>query len=481
MPRFRSFVQNRLARETKSKGGSIPCRRQYPSLDRKLEASSSRIGHKRKDEIASKITVTTQAAAAAAATEEVFVEQESVHTEFHFTAPQSNPSTCVEVRDGASLEYSSSSRMPHSQPSESFEAVESRDDEAYSINNEEDDVLGMEGPVDEEIRENLPLPDLVNFESNSDDDTVTNAEDPSQANEDESTIVTFLDTFSGSMVLDSNVAFLRSKEDIPRLESPKEERDVTVTYSAVSLETEGSDHGALARFLNLFRCTEDGSFENGDAYNAHPKTASRNLLEEARASKTNNTLRFVMASEKGKKASCIDKEEEEEEDQGVEGSPANRSCHESISSAFSSPSRRGRRSVRPKSPLSSDEEVDCMIEIAASNPQETNDPTDQIHELNPVADDVLLHQDHLADGEKREHGDEDDFLGSPPNRTSISSFSPVGPRSITTSCKGRVSPMILRDQDTSLPDNIPPMARLRYCSHIGGKYGLLVTKERCYV
>ena len=47
---------------------------------------------------------------------------------------------------------------------------------------------------------------------------------------------------------------------------------------------------------------------------------------------------------------------------------------------------------------------------------------------------------------------------------------------------GRDSPVILRDEQTQLPDNLPPMARLRYCSPVGGSlYGHFVTKERCYV
>lgn len=442
MPRFRSFVQHRLARETTGIGGSISTRRQFPSLDRKLRDRTKR---KKVVSLSSSISFAS----------------EKENTDEDNEKKLSECATGSKIgADPRPINQQSTSKILKSKSSQNVDIVESRDD----AGDEENETMELETPIDDELREKLSPPVSVT-KSQIEDDTPPVLHEPIETNEDESTILTVQETFSSFLVLDSNLAILRSKEEVLRVDSHEDAaREQTISFSVASVETEISDLGSLARFFRFFECAAEGWFEyeNGAILLQKEEPAK----EGEQASKPNNLRRYYMTGDK------IEEIKENYGD-GDDTSHNNRSI-ESISSAISSPSRRGRRSFRIKSP-SNEQEVDCMIEISAPEPK-TEDETFEGRKERNYSADLHSQQDLLDDSEKNEQEEENNASPSPEG------IAKTGFESVTTvPCSGRASPTVLRDQQTMLPDNLPPMARLRYCSHIGGKYGLLVTKERCYV
>jgi hypothetical protein len=450
MPRFRSFVQNRLARETSNKGGSTSSSRlQSPSLERRLG-----IPRHHKDKNALKSHVSQPA-------NEKFVK-DTMQPKSEDLHPASTEMIGLnEKRGPPPTQQSERNEASKAILTGKFEISESRDDDADDLD-DNDAALDVEVAIDKEIRENLSLPECVIKTLTDDDDSVTDIDEPIETIEDESTVMTFQETFSSSLVLDSNLAILRSKEEVQQNDEP----EIAVTFSATSADTEVSDLGLLARFFRLFHCTAEGSFEYKDEEDSLLKKSVANSAMDGihGASQANNLRRFYIAGDNAEeKGDTIPNTEEEKPHN-------NQSACESISSAFSSPSRRGRRTIRPKSPAN-DEEVDCMIEITASEqPEEENASSYLVAELQS-------HQNTSGDCEKNDRAEEHDAYLSLNNAPA-----PIFKAVVSTvPWTGRASPLVLRDPQTMLPDNLPPMARLRYCSHIGGKYSLLVTEGRCYV
>jgi hypothetical protein len=327
---------------------------------------------------------------------------------------------------------------------------------------------------EEELRDNPDTLDHALSKSNSQtaEGSVTDADESTAFFDDgESTMMTFQDTFSVSLVLDSHLAIFRSNEEMQREAEPDEEEAATTNYSVVTADSGVSDLAPLERFFKIFRCSEDDSFDkcNDDAKSV--RNENEVSEETTTATKSPAPQRFFMLGDETVRS---EQEASTSERSGGKDSTSG-NIQEEISSAFSSPSRRTYRSFMVSS-NSSDQEVDQMIEIAASDShivdnQKKEDSRDDVddfwqpqisvsndHDTNEEAPNVVLESVHSEN----------------PSKVTL-------PIKSLAHLSGRTSPVILRDQQTMLPDNLSPMARLRYCSHIGGRYSLLVTKERCYV
>ncbi|KAG7355881.1 hypothetical protein IV203_000567 [Nitzschia inconspicua] len=473
MPRFRSFIQSRLARETTGKGGSdSSIRRRFPSMDRKLGGGL----RKRKDDFSSMSDI-----AKANTAESIKKEIPKTRDQTELGEESIDESRII-VNDIAMFKDTDNFWTQDYNPVDDFEIEESRDD-VPNNSNDFDGVSDLEDPINQDTREKMLLPDNV-FKSQIEDDSVADGEERNETNhDDESTVMTFQDTFSISLILDSRLAISRSKEEVPRAESRAEGNDLAATDSRASVETGVWDLGALARLLRFVHCTGEDSFVPDDTPDLQKKSIPKNLLEEARASKTNNPQRYFMTGDKRVQIredfhsdgseklpnSGTEKIKEESCSDDFEKISNSRSTHESICSAFSSPSRRGRRTTRPKSPMSINREVDSMIEITGSDQKEEMDLQDHNNDTKHSSDlQYSISDKEVFDG-----------TGSSPDKKPRQDFDFSAYTTIPWT--GRSSPIILRDYQTMLPDNLAPMARLRYCSHISGKYGLLVTKERCYV
>jgi hypothetical protein len=330
-------------------------------------------------------------------------------------------------------------------------------------NDEGDDdcpAVYFEDPFNDEIRDEFP------------DDVEVDVDERVESVENESSAFLLQQAFSSSVVLDNVFVSVSSQEDIPRAESHNDERKVTTFSPVKSVEqTERSDLGSWERVVKLFRCAADGSFEVEEEFEGSldKDTTVDHYKEDndIQASKISHIRTYSIADDIT--------EESKDRQLDVDGtSRHDRSSHESISSALSNRSRRGQRSFKTKNP-SSEQEVDIIIEIAASQPERTKESSEGESKCT-VSADHLSHQ-HYLDYSKKIEVREEDATDVVPHDAVNCAFNSTN---MITSI-GRAPSIALRDQQTMFPDNLPPMARLRYFSHIGGKYGLLVTEERCYV
>jgi hypothetical protein len=315
--------------------------------------------------------------------------------------------------------------------------------------------LHLVGPIDE-IREQLS------------DDVGTEVDKPVEAVENELTALIVQKSFASSMVLENLLSILRSKNEFQRAESRNIESEVAISPPATFVDAGRSDWGSWERLLKLFHCAAEASFECND------ENLEKGIIVGQDEEDNDNQALKISSLRKF----CIshDRIDENKEWQATTETTFrhDRGTNVSIFSALSNRSRRGRRSFRTKS-RSINQEVDSMIEIAVSHPERKIESSEGSNHKK-IPSDIQSHQYLLNHSEKNEIVEEDDadFVPCTALKRAFNSITMVP-------STGHISPIIIHDQQTMLPDNLPPMARLRYFSHIGGKCGLLVTQERCYV
>ncbi|KAL3917498.1 MAG: hypothetical protein SGILL_004687 [Bacillariaceae sp.] len=451
MPRFRAFVQKRLARETSGRDGFV-VRRRGPSVDRAPKSSEKKVKGVRKPRASRK--------------EKAEVKKEEKKAFESSTSSE-------RVAEATTIVHKTS------------EAPEGRDDNFYSnvkisvdtatISNGEgrdDDLAASAAPS--ELREKADVDDDISLSNTQEQRSIISGDETSpksntqdkefigsdndgastELHDDETTDMTVQDTPSSSFMLESNLAILRSKDDSRKAESRNRE-DVTIaSHSVASVFSDGSDLSGLERFLNVFRCIPEESEDEGD----EPSIAAS---DDKNSSDPIFPRRYVMTGDQTSKS-----------EEGIDVSdhirnedPISSDVHEAISSAMSSPSRRSSRSYRFQS-FSNDQEVDRVIEIVTEthideSKLEGGDlPGDQHDSWQP------------QEVAPKSGFDPKTHFAFPPVTLPLHNFAHLS---------GREAPVILLDEETMLPDNLPPMARLRFCNHVGGRYSLLVNKERCYV
>jgi hypothetical protein len=261
------------------------------------------------------------------------------------------------------------------------------------------------------------------------------------------------------------LAILRSKEE-------DVQDDTSVASTAASADSEGSDLKAFQNFLKVFECEPRVSNVSKD---------DENNDDDAEA----KTISFDHAP--------VETETEERVLNNVVSS------HGSIFSAFSSPSRRSNRTWRTRTKSIDEmegEPVDSVFEMSPMN-IETSPKEDTVisHQILAAASDFLCVPsteqigpdsprsclDNYNTNETSKQAEVDVYpvpFQVVPSKNFVTSNQGMPQITIPWSSRKR---FILTDQETSLPDNLPPMARLRYCNQLGGRETFFVSRERCYV
>lgn len=283
-----------------------------------------------------------------------------------------------------------------------------------------------------------------------------------------------------------------------RMEDNDSDDDASVVSSASSNESDSSDLDSLDIFLKkMFGCSAQQEFATKDNDLVMNNDVVQDKINNLNGGDRNNEDHNIDPEETGSKQGSVHK---------MDSSDA-------IYTSNSSPSRR--RSYKGRSVLSVDDmslsAVDSVIEMTNSQEEtflmgteedsdivdEERDPDDSYHARNSENDSVRTTEDYIKHVGDDDRDEQITGCTYPPSEKPISNDEtkePAMPSSSTPEWhgmtmgttdyrpqkdhssrgRGKTSPFwaaithprapnIIRDQVTMLPDNLTPMARLRYC------------------
>jgi hypothetical protein len=422
MPKFGVFVQRRLAREADGKA-STRIRKMYSSKKDEPSVPGKTV-------VAEIVEDERREAAARAPYQETNKEERDLVSE-STTSIESISQTDQQQEETTNMTMMYEEKAP---PSKEWAASEK---------------------ITVKVNDGIVYPDWTksSFEpwSQDDGDLIDDAEEEEDDDGEEELNVQETESFGQSQEEDEEeeeeeIAILRSKDD------DDVQDDTSVVSSAASVDSETSEIKSLENLWKVFQCEPQASYASKD--------------EDDEQKKLTSTM-----AETNEQPTCA----------GVHDVG---SLHGSIYSAFSSPSRRSHRTW--KSPGKSrdgsgQDAIDSVIEMSPTNENSSKEEMVRSQKETPPGflsvppieargpNDYLNHTTIQREILPVLVAASNASIPSHPGRQLVS---------IPWSSRKR---LIVTDKETSLPDNLPPMARLRYCNAIGGRESLLVARERCYV